>query len=547
MNLAFMEDMEGTVQYARVSSDDQQERETIKTQTEFYAKYCDLHGIKSQGVYTDDGVSGILALEERPDGKRLLDDAKAGKIKIVLIYNVKRLGRSARHILNAVYDLEQYGVKIRSMTEPFDTSTPAGRFMLTILAGVADLDRETFLETVWHGANRVAREGKWLGGIVPYGYYIDDDGFPQINERLLPNLDMSEANIIYMMYDLCANHRMSTIKIADYFNAIPVPTSYVIAERKLKRGKRKEKTSGVWTPGRIYNILKNTMYKGVHHYGKRTKKERDIITRQVPAIVLEEMWDLTQTVLKENQLMSMKNAKTNYLLRGLIKCGCCGLTYHGTYHNGPGGKPKHYYVCGGKTAYRGPSQGKCKSKNIPTLWIEKMVWDTCLDFINNPGDAINELADGMEVSKNEVNKFESEISLVQKAIDDKENEKQDILDLFRRKIINAKDVEAQLTKITDEKLSLETRRRELEAAKDNEVSLATKFQTANDLLTELRSRIHDDMSFEEKRDIVRTLVKGITVETIIDDNNRLQANVRVQYMFSKGVLHTGRDSRRPPA
>ena len=531
------------VLYPRVSSEDQQERETIKTQIDFYNKYCALYGITSLGIYPDDGVSGMIPLPDRPEGKRLVEDAKAGKFKLVLIYNIKRLGRSARNILNAVYDLEQYGVKIRSMTEPFDTSTPTGRFVLTVLAGVADLDRENFLIDTWNGSNRVAGEGKWLGGIIPYGYYVDDKGYPQINERPIPGQDLSEANVVYMMYDLVYSRRMSTIKVADYLNDLGIPTSYAIPNRK----KRKTKTAGIWRPSRILAILKNQMYKGEHDYGKRSKKDRELINRKVPAIVSEEMWDQVQLILKDNQIMSSKNAKTNYLLRSLIKCSCCGLTYHGTYFGGPQGKPKHYYVCGGKTAYRGPSQGKCTSKNVPKLWVENMVWNDCLSFINNPGEAINELAAGMEISKNEVNKFESEISLVQKAINEKENEKQAILDLFRKRVINAKDVEAQLTKITDEKFSLETRRKELEEAKDNEVSLATKFQNANDLLTELRGRIHDDMSFEEKRDIVRTLVKKITVETIIDDNGRPQANVYAEYMFSKGVNHTGRDSRRPPA
>src|SRR5690606_11510668 len=129
-----------------------------------------------------------------------LEDAQAGRFELLLIYRLDRLGRSARIILNAVYDLEQYGIKIRSMTEPFDTSDPSGRFLLTVLAGVADLERETILERMWHGANRAAREGKWLGGIVPYGYKLDEEGYLQINEAPLPGMDMSEADVVRLIY-----------------------------------------------------------------------------------------------------------------------------------------------------------------------------------------------------------------------------------------------------------------------------------------------------------------------------------------------------------
>lgn len=154
--------------YARVSSDDQAERGTIENQLEFARKYADLHQLEIVKWYKDDGVTGTIPLEARPAGRELLQDAKNGIIDLLLIYRLDRLGRSARIILNSVHELESDGVKIRSMTEPFDTGDPSGRFLLTILAGVADLERETIIERLWYGANRAARAGKWLGGIVPY-------------------------------------------------------------------------------------------------------------------------------------------------------------------------------------------------------------------------------------------------------------------------------------------------------------------------------------------------------------------------------------------
>ena len=107
--------------YLRVSSEDQAERGTIENQADFAAKYCDLHQLDIVEWYRDDGVTGTIPLEMREEGRRLLEDAKAGRFELLLIYRLDRLGRSARIILNAVYDLEQHGVKIRSMTEPFDT------------------------------------------------------------------------------------------------------------------------------------------------------------------------------------------------------------------------------------------------------------------------------------------------------------------------------------------------------------------------------------------------------------------------------------------
>lgn len=526
--------------YARVSSDDQAERGTIENQIEFANKYCDLHQLEVVEWYKDDGITGTIPLEQRPDGKRLLEEAKAGRFELLLIYRLDRLGRSARIILNAVYELEQHGVKIRSMTEPFDTGDPNGRFLLTVLAGVADLERETILERMWYGANRAARAGRWLGGIVPYGYLVNEEGYLEINEDPLPGMDMSEADVVRLIYRLIAEHGYSTIKVADYLNALGVPPSYAKDGRKIKRGKRKVNTAGIWRPGRIRNMVVNTTYKGIHYYGKRTNKNRELIPREVPAIVSEKTWEKAQQVLKENQLEAVKNAKRKYLLRGLIKCGICGLTYHGNAFPGSQRKLKAYYVCGGKTAYRGPLQGKCKSKNVPAEWIEDLVWRECVEFIENPGEALQELAATMEEQDSQRAALEAEKQKVLALIDEKEAEKQSILDLYRKRIISSLDVEQQLQKISQEKMALEERIRELNQEIFFEEALLNQLNTASpeELLTDLRNKLNSDQSFEVRREIIKTLVKEIIVDTKHAENGRPVAIITARYTFSNVVTHT---------
>ncbi|MEG6615341.1 recombinase family protein [Peptococcaceae bacterium 1198_IL3148] len=522
--------------YCRVSSEDQQERGTIENQIEFAKKYCDLHQLDIVEWFKDDGITGTLPLEMRPEGKRALEDAKAKKFDLLLIYKIDRLGRSARVILNAVYDLEQHGIKIRSMTEPFDTGDPNGRFLLTILAGVADLERENILSRMWHGANRAAKAGKWLGGIVPYGYLVNDDGYLEVNNNPLPGLNMSEADVIKLIFKLVAEQGYSTIKVADYLNSLSIPTHYAKDDRKMQRGKRKVNTSGIWRPNKVQRILKNTTYKGIHYYGKRSDKVRELIPREMPAIVDEEAWDKAQQVLHGNMLEATRNSKRQYLLRRLIKCGECGLTYHGTAYKGPGGKLKAYYVCGGKNAYAGPLNGKCKSKNIPKDWIEEITWQTCVNFILNPGDAIKELQDNIEEQKSHKAEIETEMQLISRSIKDKETEKQSILDLYRKKVINIGDVTNQLNKIEKETLSLEQHIKELEQKLTQDKNYTTQFETAEEMLMDLKERIKGEPSFDDKRSVVRTLVKEITVNTKIDPNTgRAYANVSTTFSFSKLV------------
>jgi len=530
--------------YCRVSSEEQQEKGTIQNQIEFGEKYCDLHQLEIVEWYKDDGVTGTIPLEDREEGKKLLEDARNKKLDLLLIYRLDRLGRSARIILNSVYELEQCGVKIRSMTEPFDTGDPNGRFLLTVLAGVADLERETILERMWHGANRAAKEGKWLGGIVPYGYLVDEEGYLAVNEAPLPGMEMSEADIVRLIYRLVGEQGMSTIKVADYLNALGVPTSYSKDNRQVKKGKRKVNTAGIWRPGRIGSIVKNTTYKGVHYYGKRSKKEREPVPRETPAIVSEELWEKGRQALKKNQLEAMKNSKREYLLRGLIKCGTCGLTYHGTYY-GKKGK-EAYYVCNGKRPYNGPLDGKCTSKNIPAEWIENLVWEDCVNFILNPKEAITKLAESIEEKRARKENYEAEIKAVKNALQEKEKEKDSILELFRRKIISINDVERQMQKITKEANELNLRFEELKEQAEVQTKSEEECNSAEELLQGLQSKISGEVSFKDRREVVLTLIDKIVVDTFIDERNHKKAKIALHYNFVKDVNCTDMELTIPP-
>lgn len=523
--------------YARVSSEDQAERGTIENQLDFARKYCDLHQLNITDWYKDDGITGTITLDERPEGYRLMEDARAKKFDLLLVYRLDRLGRSARIILNAVYELEQYGVKIRSMTEPFDTGDPSGRFLLTILAGVADLERETILERMWAGANRAARDGKWLGGIVPFGYQ-KEDSYLILSPGTIPGFYMSEVEVVCMIYRLTVDQHMSTKKIADYLNALGVPPSYTKDGRQVTRGKRKENTAGIWRPGRIRGMIVNSTYKGIHEYGKRSKKQREIISREVPSIVDVETWERAQIVLHENQIGAMRNAKRKYLLRSLVKCGACGLNYCGTFFNGPGGQPKGYYICNGKLAYNGPTLGKCCSKNIPQEWIEDLIWSDIVHFVNDPDEVLQILKENSVTNKSNLGHLEEEGRNISKSLKQKEVEKHSILDLFRKNLINATDVEQQLIKIAEETKRLINRFAELNKNIELEGVMEDKFTGIVDLLKQLRQRIHDDIPWEERRDIVKMLVQRVVVNTVSPEGSSPSASVSIEYIFSQVVIHT---------
>src|SRR5579864_3625943 len=212
--------------YVRVSTEEQRERQSIVTQREFGARYCDLHELPVHQTFADDGVSGTVPLELRPGGIRLLEAGRQHKFDQLLVYKLDRLGRDTRLILNAVAELEKHGVRVRSMTEEFDTATATGRLMLTMLSGFAAHERELIRERSVEGTKRLAEAGAWLDGIVPYGYRKQGEHGQSrlvISDEPIPGFALSEVEVVRTIYRMCGAEKKSCQKIADHLNRTGIP------------------------------------------------------------------------------------------------------------------------------------------------------------------------------------------------------------------------------------------------------------------------------------------------------------------------------------
>ena len=111
--------------------------------------------------YADDGVSG--ATDKRPALDRLMADARAGKIDVVAVWRFDRFARDTRHLLVSMEEFRQLGVQFVSLREQVDTSTPIGKAMFTIIAAIAELERDLLRERVVAGVRRAQAVGKRCG------------------------------------------------------------------------------------------------------------------------------------------------------------------------------------------------------------------------------------------------------------------------------------------------------------------------------------------------------------------------------------------------
>jgi len=184
--------------YCRVSSEEQREKQSIQMQVSAAENYVEGEKLKGHevtltGWYKDDGISGTIPIANRPEGARLVQDARNARFDRLVVWKLDRLGRQVSIILNLVEEFEKLGITITSLTEPFDTSNSTGRLMLNILASFADFEHDTIVERSVTGTNERARAGQWLGGIVPYGYEVTGrkrDCWLKVSEKPLPNIDL---------------------------------------------------------------------------------------------------------------------------------------------------------------------------------------------------------------------------------------------------------------------------------------------------------------------------------------------------------------------
>ena len=525
--------------YVRVSTEEQRERQSILTQREFADRFCALHSLAVYRVYADDGVSGTVPLERRPEGGQILNDARQGKFNQLLIYRLDRLGRDTRLILNGVDGLEKLGVRVRSMTEEFDTGSATGRLMLTLLSGFASHERDVIRERSVAGTMRLAEAGAWLGGIVPYGYRKqgeNKDARLVIADEVIPSIGMSEADVVKMVFHMAATERKSCCLIAQRLNEIKVPCAYVRDDRLMLRGKRKERTSGVWRPGRVRNLIVNKTYKGLHEYGKRsTKRDRQVITRTVPALVPEKVWNKAQATLRSNFWFAKRNTRNRYLLRGLIKCGLCGLSFSGRLAVRPNGNREFYYGCNGYHQERGAFGAKgqrCPSKAVRGDHLEAQVWADVEQFLRNPGPVLQQLQAKLEADAAGANKLQDRLGRLEGLLARKTEERNRVVSLYRRGRIDDKALDGQMAEIGGEEGALQAQVAELRATVTSAASVRKTVGSAELLLAKLRQRLDGPVSWECKRELIEVLVAGIHVDTIDSDGIR-QNKIMVSYRFSE--------------
>jgi len=520
--------------YARVSTEDQAERQTVRTQLDFLRKYCHLHEITIADEYIDDGVSGAVPLDERPEGRRLLDNASARRFDVVLVYRLDRLGRSLKSLLSAHEALDRAGVAIRSATEPFDTSSPIGRFLFQLLGSIAELERATITERSAMGKRRVASEGRYSGGRIPVGYDVDADNRIILSEHPIPEMGMSETEMVRELFRRVAAGSVLLTE-AQRLNALGVaPRSRYGRNRKKGTGERSVYTQTMtWTPSVIHSIITNPAYTGD---AALKSKERTIVC-PYPPLIDQATWNAAQATLKRNRKTAKRNAKVHYALRGLIICAGCGCHYYGT-HDRPrldGSLPRRYRCTATNAGARPNPATRCSAKPIDANWIEAFVWRDCREFINNPGAALADAQRRLRERLGQVAGMEDRRREVLAQIAAKDTERERVLTLYRRGRITIEEAEAQMESIAGESAMLREMLESIRAQESLANAQEAHLRDATMMLLQLQEQlaeIEETGDVERKQQIIELLVAGITMRTEGEGKQRT-VTATIRYHFAE--------------
>ena len=164
--------------YTRVSTDQGLEQDFNSLDAQYDASQAYIRSQAHAGwtllrsKYDDGGFSG--GNTDRPALQRLLDDVRAGKIDVIVVYKVDRLTRSLADFAKLVELFDKHDVSFVSVTQQFNTTTSMGRLTLNVLLSFAQFEREVTSERIRDKIAASKRKGLWVGGMAPLGYDTKD-------------------------------------------------------------------------------------------------------------------------------------------------------------------------------------------------------------------------------------------------------------------------------------------------------------------------------------------------------------------------------------
>ncbi|WBW95288.1 recombinase family protein [Oceanirhabdus sp. W0125-5] len=498
--------------------------ESIENQIELCKEYCNKYlDIDEFLIYEDEGFSG--GNTNRPQFQNLMKDAKEKKFQVLICYRLDRISRNIADFSSIIDTLEDYDISFVSIREQFDTSTPMGRAMMYIASVFAQLERETIAERVRDNAITLAKTGRWLGGLPPFGFdsekltYRDEE----LKERSMMILahNESEIQLAKTIFVLYLKHK-SLSKVCT-----------ILTQKNLR-----SKQGSYWNNSKLTRLLTNPLFvksdeniinyyknlgitvhgtpngNGIITYNK-TKKLR--IQRNMTewifaiskhkGIISSDDWINVQNIIEGNKSKAPRFvSKSATMLSGTLRCAKCGsvmIINHGR-PSAKTGERINYYVCSLKIK---SNKARCDNKNVRVDQIQKAVIDEIKNYnLKLKNENFKPLLKDLNNSSNE-----KEISSLEQTISSKEKSMSNLV----KKLSLAEDdisnyILEEMNKLNKEIQSLkETLKEEVSKSKDID-KIKINIDAMYKALDHFDSTIDCLPEIEDRKQLLKSVVEKIT-------------------------------------
>jgi site-specific DNA recombinase len=513
--------------YARVSSDQQTEAQTVASQVAALRERVAAEGLALPDAmqFIDEGYSGATLI--RPALERLRDVIAARVVDRLYIHSPDRLARKYAYQVLLVDEFRRAGVEVIFLNRALGQS-PEDDLLLQVQGMIAEYERAKIIERHRRGKRHAAQAGvvNVLSG-APYGYlyvakYV---GGGQARYEIIPD----EARLVRQVFDWVGRDRQTIGEVC----------------RRLTRAGEVTRTGKtVWDRSMVWGMLKNPAYIGTAAFGKtrqeplrprlRAQRGRALQPRRavstvdmppedwfsipVPAIVDPEVFAAVQAQLQENRRHARQSPRgALYLLQGLVQCQHCGYAYYGKRISPSArkGKPRAYayYRCLGTDAYRFGGERICQNTQVRTDLLDVAVWREVSTLLAHPERLAEEYRRRLQPESSTKHParatVEAHLGKLRQGL-------ARLIDSYTDGLIDKQEFEPRILRLRRRIAQAEEQRQQLVDAD----ALQTELQLIIGRLEDFAAKVHTGLreaAWGQKRDLIRALVKR--VEVARDDVN----------------------------
>ena len=456
--------------WIRVSTEDQAQGDSPEHHEQRAREYAKFNDWTVAEVYDLAGVSGKTVMENS-EAKRMIADVKRGHITGLIFSKLARLARNTKELLEFADFFRLHNADMVSLQEKIDTSSPAGRLFYTMIAAMAQWEREETVDRVKASIAVRAKNGSPLGGPASFGNEWKD-------KKLIPH--PKEGPVRKLMYELFLKHRRKKVVVRLLNDA-----GY-----RTRRGVR-------FTSLTLTRLLQDPTAKGIHRANHTTrngqskhwsmKPESEWFLHEVEPLVSNEVWDECNNLIDESYSKQKRPAqKPVHIFAGIAECECGQKMYV------PSNSPK--YICRG-----------CRNK-ISIVDLDGIFCDEIKGYSLSPEAIANYLKSSAETAKGKERLIPTQREELQRV----RKEIQRTYDLYQQEKLDADGFSKFYTPLVERQKQLEAELPRLEAEVDilkvNSLSAEEIAKQARDLYDHWQT-----MQPNEKREIIEIITNKIIV------------------------------------